>query len=65
MAVVLEQIWLIWLLVLFIGIIVWVMWPGRRRQMRRHAEIPLRDDEPPRDPPPRGDAAPPRDHNKV
>jgi cytochrome c oxidase cbb3-type subunit IV len=43
---VLQPLWLVWLVAIFVGICAWVFWPGRRRTMRRHAEIPLRDDDP-------------------
>jgi len=39
--------WGAWLMLLFVGIVVWVMWPSERRreEMRRNAMIPLRDDD--------------------
>ena len=41
--------WGAWLMLLFFGIVVWALWPSRRRQreMRRNAMIPLRDDDEP------------------
>ena len=41
--------WGAWLMLLFIGIVVWVLWPSKKRQqdMRRNAMIPLRDDDDP------------------
>ena len=41
-----KSFWVVWLLVLFVGIVVWVYWPGRKKQLETHGEIPLRDDEP-------------------
>ena len=38
-----RSLWMLWLLLLFIGIVAWVYWPSRRRQMERHGEIPFRD----------------------
>jgi len=39
--------WGAWLMLLFVGIVVWTMWPSekRREEMRRNAMIPLRDDD--------------------
>jgi cytochrome c oxidase cbb3-type subunit 4 len=42
---VLKQFWVVWLMVLFVGIVVWVYWPGRRREMEDNARIPFRDEE--------------------
>ena len=42
---VLRQFWQVWLVLLFVGIVVWTLWPGRRREMDEHARIPLRDEE--------------------
>jgi cytochrome c oxidase cbb3-type subunit 4 len=42
---VLKQFWVIWLMVLFAGIVAWVYWPSRRREMDDNARIPFRDQE--------------------
>jgi len=39
-----EQLWVVWLLLLFAGIIVWVYLPRNRKKMDDAASIPLRDD---------------------
>jgi cytochrome c oxidase cbb3-type subunit 4 len=41
--------WGAWLMLMFIGIVVWALWPSERRKqdMRRNAMIPLRDDDDP------------------
>ena len=41
--------WGAWLMLLFIGIVVWALWPSERRKadMRRNALIPFRDDDDP------------------
>ncbi len=41
-----RSAWVIWMMALFIGIVVWVLWPSRRRKYRDAAQIPLKDDEP-------------------
>jgi cbb3-type cytochrome oxidase subunit 3 len=40
-----PTIFLVWLVLIFVGILVWVYWPSRRRrkQMQSHAEIPFRE----------------------
>jgi cytochrome c oxidase cbb3-type subunit 4 len=42
---VLKQFWVVWLMLLFVGIVAWVYWPGRRREMEDNARIPFRDEE--------------------
>ncbi|UCH75257.1 MAG: cbb3-type cytochrome c oxidase subunit 3 [Rhodospirillales bacterium] len=39
--------WGAWLMLLFLGIVVWALWPSKRRshEMRRNAEIPFRNDD--------------------
>ncbi len=39
-----RSYWIAWVLMLFIGMIVWVYWPKRRQAMDAHARIPLEDD---------------------
>ncbi|MDX6750429.1 cbb3-type cytochrome c oxidase subunit 3 [Geminicoccaceae bacterium 1502E] len=39
-----KQLWTVWLVLLFAGICVWAFWPSRRREMERHARIPLEDE---------------------
>jgi cytochrome c oxidase cbb3-type subunit 4 len=41
----LRSLWVVWLTLLFLGIVVWVYWPKRKGEMERHGEIPLRDDD--------------------
>ncbi len=40
-----PTIFLVWLVLIFVGILAWVYWPSRRRrkQMQSHAEIPFRE----------------------
>ena len=40
---ILSTVWVVWFVILFTGILAWVMRPGSRDVARRHAEIPLRD----------------------
>lgn len=39
--------WGLWLMILFVGIIGWTLWPSRKRseEMRDAAMIPFRDDD--------------------
>lgn len=39
-----RSLWLLWLILLFAGIVLWVFWPSRRRQMEEHGKIPFKDD---------------------
>jgi cytochrome c oxidase cbb3-type subunit 4 len=38
------SLWLLWLVLLFVGIVVWVFWPGRKRKLEEHGRIPLDED---------------------
>ena len=37
-------LWLLWLVLLFVGIVAWVFWPGRKRKLEEHGRIPLDED---------------------
>jgi cbb3-type cytochrome oxidase subunit 3 len=38
-----KALWGLWLMLIFLGIVASVMWPGRKRQMDEHARIPFED----------------------
>ncbi len=40
-----RSLWVLWLMILFLGIIFWVFRPSKRQAMDDHAHIPLRDEE--------------------
>jgi cbb3-type cytochrome oxidase subunit 3 len=40
---ILATIWVVWFFVLFVGMLIYVMRPSRRRQYQALADIPLRD----------------------
>ena len=40
-----RSFWVVWLMILFIGIVAWAYWPSRRRKLEDIANIPLRDEE--------------------
>ncbi len=40
-----RSLWVVWLMVLFIGIIWWVYRPRNRRRFEEAAQIPLREDD--------------------
>jgi cbb3-type cytochrome oxidase subunit 3 len=42
---VIKSFWLVWCMLLFVGIVAWVLRPGRRHTLEAHARIPLEDDE--------------------
>lgn len=39
-----RSLWVVWLMALFIGIVAWVYWPKRKRDLESHGRIPLDDD---------------------
>lgn len=39
-----RQFWGLWLMLLFIGIVIWAFRPGSRHTLEPHGSIPLRDD---------------------
>lgn len=41
----LRSLWLVWLVVIFVGIAAWVYWPSRKKKIEELGQIPLRDDE--------------------
>jgi len=41
---VLRSLWVVWLVLLFLGIVFWAYRPRNRKRLQSHAEIPLRDD---------------------
>jgi cytochrome c oxidase cbb3-type subunit 4 len=41
----LRSVWVVWFMLLFIGIVVWAFWPSRRRKLEDLGRIPLRGDE--------------------
>lgn len=45
--IILRELWLLWFMLLFTGIVVWAFWPSHRKALQDHAHIPLRDDAPP------------------
>jgi cytochrome c oxidase cbb3-type subunit IV len=49
--VLLKQLWLLWFLALFVGIVFWAFRPGGRDASQQHAGIPFRDDHPSSAPP--------------
>ena len=42
-----RSAWVIWMMVLFLGIVVWALWPSNRARFRRAAHIPLSEEERP------------------
>lgn len=41
-----RSLWVVWLMLIFLGIAAWAFWPRNRKRFERDAEIPLRDDRP-------------------
>ncbi len=42
-----NEYWNLWLLIIFVGIVVWAIWPtkARNQQMKHAANIPFEDDD--------------------
>ncbi|MEQ8967941.1 MAG: cbb3-type cytochrome c oxidase subunit 3 [Azospirillaceae bacterium] len=40
-----RTFWVVWLLLIFVAIVAWAFWPGRKRQLEEHGRIPLKDDD--------------------
>ncbi len=40
-----RSLWVLWLMVVFLGIVAWVMWPKRKRKIEEHGKIPFKDKE--------------------
>ena len=40
-----RSLWVLWLMAIFLGIVVWVMWPKNRRKIEDHGQIPFKDEE--------------------
>ena len=38
------NLWGLWLLILFVGIVAWVFWPGRKKKLEEHGKIPFKDE---------------------
>ncbi len=45
-----RSAWVVWMMALFVGIVVWVLWPSNRERFRRAARIPLSENERPSEP---------------
>lgn len=43
---VVRSLWVVWLMLIFLGIVVWAFWPGRKKKMEHASRIPLEDEQP-------------------
>lgn len=41
----LRSLWVLWLMGLFLGIVIWAVWPSNQSKMDRWGRIPLEVDE--------------------
>ena len=39
-----KSLWLVWCVLLFGGIVAWVLWPARKADLEAHGRIPLEED---------------------
>ena len=40
-----RSAWVVWMLILFVGIVVWVLRPSNRQRFRDASQIPLSEDD--------------------
>ena len=40
-----ASLWVLWLMVIFIGVVVWAFWPGHKRRFQSYGDIPFKDDD--------------------
>ncbi|NNG02660.1 MAG: cbb3-type cytochrome c oxidase subunit 3 [Inquilinus sp.] len=40
-----RSLWVLWLMLLFLGIVGWVLWPRHTKQIEEHGMIPFKDDD--------------------
>lgn len=40
-----RSLWVVWLFLMFAGIMLYVFWPGNRKRLQSYADMPLRDDD--------------------
>jgi cytochrome c oxidase cbb3-type subunit 4 len=40
-----RTFWVVWLMLVFLGIVGWVLWPRRKEKLEAHGRIPLEDDD--------------------
>ncbi len=42
--VLLKELWIVWFVLLFVGIVVWAFWPSNKARLEAQGRIPLDDD---------------------
>lgn len=40
----LREFWVVWMVLLFVGIVIWAYWPKHKRRMEEHGRIPFKDE---------------------
>ena len=40
-AEIMRSLWVVWLMLLFLGIVAWVIWPKNKDRLERQGRIPL------------------------
>jgi cytochrome c oxidase cbb3-type subunit 4 len=40
-----RPLWVVWLTLLFLGIVAWAFWPKNRERLENHGAIPLKDED--------------------
>jgi cytochrome c oxidase cbb3-type subunit 4 len=39
-----RSLWVVWLMILFAGIVAWVVWPSNKKRLEKYGEIPFKDE---------------------
>jgi len=41
----LHSMWVVWMVLVFVAIVIWTMWPSHKKRIESHGRIPLDDDD--------------------
>jgi cbb3-type cytochrome oxidase subunit 3 len=41
-----KSLWTVWFFLVFVAVVAWTLWPGRRNEIEARGRIPLDDDLP-------------------
>lgn len=41
-----KSLWTVWFFVVFVGVLIWTLWPSRRHDLEARGRIPLDEDRP-------------------
>ena len=38
-----RSLWVVWLMLIFLGIVAWAYWPKRKKKLEEHGKIPFHE----------------------